>query len=361
LNFVLAICALGLLIALHEFGHLVAARLVGMRVERYSIGFGPVLCKFRKGETEYCLSAIPIGGYVKIAGMTPGDSEAPGEAEGHSSQTYDPHTFNHRPAWQRVLVIAAGPLTNELLAVLLVYIVAIAGMPYTRDPVVGEVLPGSAAVAAGLLPGDRVAEVDGQTLGSFGDLVGAIHDHPGETVALDIVRNGETQRLTAKLGTPAVLGVAAPIRRYSPLDAIPAAIAWTGRQTVGTIEGVVNAALHPRSGQLEGPIGTVQVTVQEAEHGWQSLLFTLSLISLALAIFNALPWPALDGGRLIFLIYELVFRRPVNQKVETAIHATGFLLLLALIGLVTVGDVRRLRQPKAPEAATAVSTLDGGG
>ena len=101
------------------------------------------------------------------------------------------------------------------------------------------------------------------------------------------------------------------------------------------------------------------MTVQEAERGWQSLLFTLSLISLALAIFNALPWPALDGGRLLFLFYELIFRRPVNQKVETAIHATGFLMLLGLIALVTVGDVRRLRSPPkaAPEDVTAV---DGG-
>jgi regulator of sigma E protease len=349
LNFVLAICALGLLIALHEFGHLVVARLVQMRVERFSIGFGPVLARLRRGETEYCLSAIPIGGYVKIAGMTPGDTEAPD----------DPHTFNHRPAWQRALVIAAGPLTNELLAVLLVYVVAIAGMPYTRDPVVGEVQAGSAAAAAGLLPGDRVEQLDGQPLASFPDLVGAIHRHPGEIVALDVVRNGETRRLTAKLGTPAILGVAAPIRRYSPIDAVPAAIAWTGRQTVNTLTGVFEAALHPRSGQISGPIGTVQATVQEAEHGWQSFLFTLSLISLALAIFNALPWPALDGGRLLFLLYELIFRRPVNQKVETAIHATGFLLLLGLIALVTVGDIRRLRAPakEAPEVAAAV---DGG-
>jgi regulator of sigma E protease len=128
---------------------------------------------------------------------------------------------------------------------------------------------------------------------------------------------------------------------------------------VGTLQGVFEAALHPRSGQIEGPIGTVQVTVEEAEHGWQSLLFTLALISLALAIFNALPWPALDGGRLLFLFYELIFRRPVNQKVETAIHATGFLMLLGLIALVTVGDVRRLRSPPkaAPEDVTAV---DGG-
>ncbi len=347
MNIVLAICALGTLIALHEFGHLVVARLVHMRVERFSIGFGPVLARFRRGETEYCLSAIPIGGYVKIAGMTPGDTEA----------ADDPHTFNHRPAWQRVLVIAAGPFTNELLAVLLVYVVAIAGMPYTREPVVGEVLPGSAAAAAGLLPGDRVQQLDGQALGSFVDLVGAIRGHSGESVVLDVVRNGEAKRLTAKLGTPAVLGVAAPIRRYTPLDAVPAAIAWTGRQTVNTVQGVIDVLLHHSSGQIEGPIGTVQATAQEAEHGWRSLVFVLSLISLALAIFNALPWPALDGGRLLFLLYELIFRRPVNQKVETAIHATGFLLLLGLIALVTVSDVRRLRAKPEPEAATAT---DGG-
>ncbi|MHB1843696.1 MAG: M50 family metallopeptidase [Deltaproteobacteria bacterium] len=332
MSYVFAILAVGLLIALHELGHLVVARLVGMRVERYSIGFGPVVARLRRGDTEYCLSALPIGGYVKIAGMNPAEESAPD----------DPRAYNHRPAWQRLLVIAAGPLTNELLAVTLVYAVAIAGMPYTKRAIVGEILPGSAAAQAGLRPGDEVTSVDGAPIQSFDDLVSAIQAHPQEAVALELMRGGEPVRAIARLGAPPILGVAAPIRRYAPLEAIPAAFGWTGRQTVGMVAGLVSAVRHPRGARLSGPIGTVQVTVDEAKHGWQSLVFTLALISLALAVFNVLPWPALDGGRLLFLLYELVFRRPVNQRVETAVHAVGFLALIGLIVLVTVGDIRKL-------------------
>ncbi len=332
MTYVLAILAVGLLIALHEFGHLVAARIVGMRVERYSVGFGPVLLRFQIGETEYCLSAVPIGGYVRIAGMTPGEAIAPD----------DRRAYGRRPAWQRFLVIAAGPVTNELLAVALVYAVALAGMPYTKQAIVGEILPGSVAARAGLQVGDEVARIDGAPVESFGDLVTAIHDHPGETVAIDLRRGGQPLRIAAKLGSPPLLGVAAPVRRYTPLEGLPAAVAWTGRQTVGMVQGLAEALRHPKGAQISGPIGTVQVTVDEARHGWQSLVFTLALISLALAVFNILPWPALDGGRLLFLLYELVFRRPVDQRVETAVHALGFLTLIGLIVLVTVGDVRRL-------------------
>ncbi len=337
LNLALALLAIGLLIALHEFGHLLVARATGMRVERYSIGFGPVIARFHIGETEYCLSAFPVGGYVRIAGMTPGEG---GED--------DPRAFNRRPAWQRLLVIAAGPATNELLAAALVYVVAIAGMPYTRVAQVGELLPGSAAAQAGLAPGDVVLKVDGAPVSTFGDLVAAVRGHPGETVALDVRRGAEARRFTVKLGTPPLLGVAAPVRRYGPLDAVPAAIEWTGRQTVGVVTGTLDALRHPRGAQIAGPIGTVQVTVQEAERGWQSLVFTLALISLALAVFNVLPWPALDGGRLLFLLFELVARRPVNQRIEVAFHAMGFLLLLGLILLVSVGDVKRLAGGASP-------------
>ncbi|MHB8419310.1 MAG: M50 family metallopeptidase [Myxococcales bacterium] len=348
MSYVIAIAAISLLIALHELGHLVVARLVGMRVERYSIGFGPVLLRLRGGDTEYCLSAIPIGGYVRIAGMLPG------EGEGH----VDPRAFNHRPAWQRLLVVAAGPLTNEILAAGLVYAVAIAGMPYTQQAAVGEVVPGSAAAQGGLRPGDRVLSVDAAPVSTFPDLVTAIRAHPGESIALDVSRDGQELRLSVKLGSPPLLGVAAPLRRYGPLEAVPAAIAWTGRQTVGMITGLAEVLRHPKSAQIEGPLGTARMTAQSSEHGWQSLVFTLALISLALAVFNILPWPALDGGRLFFLLYELVARRPVNQRVETAIHAMGFLLLLGLIAVVTVGDLHRLGQSSAPDIPPAAP--DGG-
>ncbi len=338
-NVLVALLAIGLLIALHELGHLVAARLAGMRVERYSIGFGWVLARRRFGDTEYCLSAIPFGGYVKIAGMAPGEDEG------------DPRAFHRRPLLARVFVIAAGPLANELVAVLLVYAVALAGMPYTKVARVGQVLPESAAAAAGLSPGDLVRGVNGAAVTSFPDLVAAIRSHPGETVALEIDRDGKPRRILVQLGTPPFLGVSAPLRRFSPIAAVPAAIGWTVRQTAWVVTGTLSAFRHPHAAQLEGPIGTIQTTAKEAEHGWQSLVFTLALLSLALAVFNVLPWPSLDGGRLLFLLFEILLRRPVNRRIEMAVHAIGMVFLIALVVLVTVGDVRRLAGGAGPPPA----------
>jgi regulator of sigma E protease len=351
LSYLAAIVAVGLLIALHELGHLVVARLCGMRVERYSIGFGPTLLRFQRGETEYVLSAIPIGGYVRVAGMSPGEQIDPN----------DTRAYSHRPAWQRFLVIAAGPVTNELLAVALVFSVAMYGMPVTSRAEVGQVVPSSAAERGGLQPGDLVHAVDGEPIQTFNDLVLAIRSHPGQAVGLDVERGerGEQKlRITVILPrSPVVLGVSAPLRRYGPVEALPAAFAWTARQTVAMVAGLVQALRHPNQAQVQGPIGTVQVTAQEAAHGWQNLISTLALISLALAVFNVLPWPALDGGRLIFLLYELVRRRPVNHRVETAVHAMGFLVLLGLIVLVTVGDVKRWAVGREADAS---ATVDGG-
>jgi regulator of sigma E protease len=347
LTYLTAIGAVGLLIALHEFGHLVVARLCGMRVERYSIGFGPTLLRFTRGETEYVLSAIPIGGYVRVAGMNPGETIDPN----------DTRAYSHRPAWQRFLVIAAGPLTNELLAVGLIFSVAMYGMPVTSRAEVGQILADSAAAQGGLKPGDLVLAVDGEPVQTFNDLVLAVRAHPAQVVALDLERGDQKLRVTVNLPKTPVLGVSAPLRRYGPVEALPAAIGWTARQTVGMVAGLIQALRHPNQAQVQGPIGTVQVTAQEAAHGWQNLISTLALISLALAVFNVLPWPALDGGRLLFLLYELVRRKPVNQRVETAVHAMGFLVLLGLIVLVTVGDLKRWIVPK--ESATTPA-IDGG-
>jgi regulator of sigma E protease len=349
ITYLTAIAAVGLLIALHELGHLVVARFCGMRVERYSIGFGPTLFRFRRGETEYVLSAIPIGGYVRVAGMNPGEKVDPD----------DKRAYSQRPAWQRFLVIAAGPLTNEALAVALIFSVAMYGMPVTSRAEVGQVLPNSAATQGGLQPGDLVRAVDGEPVQTFNDLVLAVRAHPAQMVALDLERGGQTLRLKVNLPkAPVVLGVSAPMRRYGPSEALPAAIGWTYRQTVGMVADLVRALRHPNQVQVRGPIGTVQVTAQEAAHGWQNLISTLALISLALAVFNVLPWPALDGGRLLFLLYELVRRKPVNQRIETAVHALGFLVLLGLIVLVTVGDLRRWTSPK--DNPTSSPAVDGG-
>ncbi len=343
-SYALALIAVSMLIALHELGHLVAARLLGMKVERYSIGFGPALLRFQRGDTEYVLSAIPFGGYVQVMGMNPAE---PGFDA-------DPRSYARHSVGQRFLVVLAGPLTNELLATALIFCVALSGMPDSSRPQVGAVLPDSAAQVAGLQAGDVIDQVDGEPVQDFAELVRAVHRHPGETIALEVTRGKQSMRLTAALpASGGLLGVEAPKRRYTVGEALPAALLWTGRMTVDSVVGLVGAVTHPS--QLQGPIRTVQFTAREAERGWESLVATLALISLALAIFNALPLPALDGGRMLFLAYEAIFRKPVNQRVEGAVHATGFFLLIGLIVAISVKELRPAATPPAPAAPPAAA------
>jgi regulator of sigma E protease len=339
LSYALALLAVSLLIALHELGHMIAARLLGMKVERYSLGFGPVLLRTRRGETEYALSSIPFGGYVQVMGMNPGEP-------GFDS---DPRSYARRSVGQRFLVVLAGPVTNWLLAALLIFIVALSGMPDTSRPEVGAVLPNSAAQAAGLKPGDIITEVDGEPVFDFPQLVRAVHRHPGESIELMVHRDRQSLRLFASLPAEGgLLGVESARRRYSVAAAVPAAFLWTLRSTADTVVGLVDAFSHPS--RLQGPIRTVQFTAHEAQRGWESLISTLAAISLALAIFNALPLPALDGGRMLFLAYEGVLKRPVSQRIEGFVHASGFLLL---IGLIVALSVRELRpEPGAKPSAS---------
>jgi regulator of sigma E protease len=329
LNYLLAVLALGLLIALHELGHLLAARMLGIRVARYSVGFGPTVFEFKRGETTYALAALPLGGFTRVVGMDPSDPEA-----------NHPDSYASRPVWQRLWVVVAGPLMNELLAVLLVYGVAVAGMPDTSSTTLGRVEPQSVAEQAGLKVGDRIVSVDGETLERFSDLVLAIHAHADETIRIAIERAGQPLELTAKLANPPLLGVAPSMRRFGPLAAIPAAVTWTIRTTIETVGGLVTAVLNPS--MLQGPLATVQITAHEAERGIQSLVFTLALISLGLAVFNALPLPALDGGRAIFLAYEGITRRKVSPRFEGIVHGVGLLLLLGAILAMSVFEIRGL-------------------
>ena len=327
LNYLLAAIALGLLIALHELGHLLAARMLGIRVSRYSVGFGPTVFEVTRGQTTYALAAIPLGGFTRVAGMDPAEPDAD-RADSYAS----------RPVWQRLWVVVAGPLMNELLAVLLVYGVAVAGMPDTSSTDIGRVEPGSAAQLAGIAPGDRIESIDGQPLERFSDLVVAVRAHPGETIEIELERAGQSLKLSAKLPVPPVLGVTPALRHFGPLAAIPAAITWTVRTTVETVGGLVTAVLNPS--MLQGPLATVQATAHEAERGFENLVFMLALISLGLAVFNSLPLPALDGGRTVFLLYEGITRRKVSPRVEGVIHGIGLLLLLAAILALSVFEIR---------------------
>ena len=339
------VLAFGLLIVIHELGHYLAARASGMRVERFSIGFGPVVWSRRRGDTEWAISAVPLGGYVKIAGMAPGEEIAPGDRSAYVNQ----------PAWRRFGVIMAGPAMNYLLAIVLAAaLLATLGLPQADGTsAVGDVIGGGAAARAGLRPGDRIVAAAGTPVSDWTSLVTAVRAHPGTDLPLLVERAG------APAGTPpepVVLhpddvggigkaGIAPNLRnvRAGPVEAVALAFRLTNDRAGEILSGLGQVVTRKQKAELRGPVGIAEEMARSAKAGAAPFLMMVWLISIMLAIFNWLPLPALDGGRLVFLGYEIVTRRPVNQKVEAVIHTIGFVALFGLLlGVTVFGDIARL-------------------
>jgi regulator of sigma E protease len=338
------VLAFGLLVIVHELGHFAAARAFGMRVERFSVGFGPVVLRRAHGGTEYVVSALPFGGYVRIAGMAPGDDVKEGDQGSYSNQ----------PAWRRFVVILAGPVMNWAAAILLAFaMVATLGF-HEADPsaALGTVVEGSAAARAGLREGDRILAVDGKPLATWGELVAAVVASPGRPLALEVERpagaSTERLQLTATpddAGGRGKLGVGPSTRvlRGGPAAAAAAAVRVTNARAAETLAGLGQMFTGRQKAELRGPVGIAQEMARSARAGAGQFLTMVWFISIMLAIFNLLPIPALDGGRLVFLGYEIVTRRRVNQRVESVVHFAGFVALFGLILAVTVfGDLARI-------------------
>jgi regulator of sigma E protease len=337
---VLAILALGMLIVVHEAGHYFVARWSGMRVERFSIGFGPGIIKWRSKETQFQIAPIPFGGFVQIVGMNPHEEY----------DEKDPSVYPNRPTILRVATIFAGPFTNVIFASVLVFIVAaFAGvMRETGRTEVRAVAEGTPAAAV-LKPGDVIASIDGQVAGpvEFRDRVLA---SGGKPVTIVYLRDGKehTAQITPRLSDGAYrVGIqpAAEATRQ-PVgvgDAGLVAIRYPYEMTQRILGGLWHAVKNRGEGaELVGPIRMTATISEQIESGWVSALEFLALLNLYLGIFNLLPLPALDGGRLAFLGYELATRRRPNPKVETAVHMAGMLVLLVLLLVVSYKEIGML-------------------
>jgi regulator of sigma E protease len=341
LSIVAAILAVSLLIIIHECGHYFAARAAGMRVERFSFGFGPVLLSVRRGDTLFAVSAIPIGGYVAVAGAGAAAEVDPADAGAYAN----------KPAWKRFVFVLAGPVMNWVAAVVVAWVLlASFGLP-VPDPSarVGQLLPGMPAEQAGLRSGDRITAVGAVPVSTWDDLVTQIRRHAGEPVPFAVTRGegaGETalvlevtpQKESGKVG----FGPAKIVHKVGALQAIPDAVAATNANLAAQLKGFASIFARKPGAELSGPIGIAQELVRGAKAGLERFLELVWAISVGLAVLNLLPFPALDGSRLLFLGYELVTRRRVNERVEGLIHTGGFVVLLVLILAVSFGDVARL-------------------
>ncbi len=341
---VAAVLAVSLLIVVHEAGHYLVARRFGMRVERFSIGFGPVLARFRRGETEFAISALPLGGYVRIAGMAPGDEVDPN----------DPALYANQAAWRRFLVILAGPAMNYVAAVLVAWgLLASMGLRAPDpSPRVGPLVAGMPAQAAGLVPGDRITSVAGRRVDSWLGLVQELQRHPGREIALEVER-GEGQgasRVALRITPRNDGGVgrvgfrqAEIVVRAGPLAALREGVLRTNANAAAQLAAFASVFSGKQRAELTGPVGIAQELVRGARAGAEPFLTLVWTISVVLALLNLFPIPALDGGRLVFLGYEIVARRRVNARIENYLHVAGFVALVLLVLAVTVfKDLARL-------------------
>lgn len=341
LSIVIAIVGLGLLVVLHEGGHYLAARLCGMRVERFSIGFGPTLIGFKRGETTFQIAPIPLGGFVQITGLNPHEE----------FDKNDPYVYPNRPHWMRLFTIVAGPLANFLTAVVvMMFVFTILGVPVpSKAERVSDVLAGSAAAQAGLQVGDVITEANGKAISVDYSIRDRIKETNGAPQVLKVVRNGQPLTVTV---TPRKqpegdfkIGVGLD---HSELKALPfgaaakAAVWYPVDKSEIILVGLYNMITGKEKAELSGPIGITREIARAANRSVWDYFGIIAMLSVYLGLFNLLPLPALDGGRALFLGLEAVLRRRINPRIEATVHTVGLVVLLGVLLLVSFKDFTRL-------------------
>ncbi len=334
MTIIYAILIFCLLIFVHEFGHFITAKACGVKVNEFAIGMGPAFYKKQKGETLYALRVFPIGGYCAM--------------EGEDEDSEDPRAFNNQPAWQRAIVLAAGSLMNLLTCVVLLIIIAfIAGQATTT---LDKVEPGSAADKAGLLAGDQIVMIDDQKVDEWNDIIQDIGYTKEDEVEITVLRDGEETQIAVKPEYNEeqkrnMIGITPTTERHF-FPSIGAGIKNTGSMTVmmyTTLKQLFTGEVSVK--ELSGPVGIVYAVNVTAKSGAIYVVYLAALLSLNLAIINLLPLPALDGGRLLFLVIRKITGKRVTDEMEGRIHFIGIMLLFMLMIYVTFNDVIRFIVP----------------
>jgi len=334
-----AILALAVLMVIHEAGHYFAARRYGMRVTAFSIGFGPTLWKYRpKGSaTLFRIALIPFLAYVQIAGLNPYEEVAPDDKESYANASL----------WARIVTIAGGPLANYLFASVLFFFGFVIGGVLEIDETSMKVAvrPGGPAAMAGMVTGDRIVKVDNEAITDWQQLVRVVGSHSGQKIDIEVEREGKTMTLSPTPGTEGeskgkiMVGVPSRVVKVSVGKAALLSITEPPKVVQGVVRGLYRMITGAEKPELSGPVGIVKETASAFEIGPDTALRFLGMLSAYLAAFNLLPFPALDGGRLIFLGFEAASRRRADAKMEAKIHALGLLMFVTLIAFVTYADI----------------------
>ena len=344
------IIVIGILVFIHEFGHFIAARLCGVGVEVFSLGFGPKILKKRIGRTYYCLSAIPLGGYVKMVGEEPGTTIEPEDVQS---------SFTHKSLLQKTIVVAAGPFFNFLLAVLIFYILYQFSGIYLAEPVVGKLMEDSPAVAAGIKPGDVIKEINQNKIESFEDIARIIGASNGEQLNI-IVERGT--RLKGIVLSPVlkpgknlfgeeikkyVIGIVGTGESFHK-SLNPFAALWHSfkdtyrlvKLTILSIGKMITGTISANN--LGGPLMIAQMAGEQAKAGVMSFAWFIALLSVNLGIINLFPIPVLDGGHLLFFGIEAATGKAVSEKLREKLIQFGAAMLVALMVFVFYNDIVRM-------------------
>jgi regulator of sigma E protease len=350
------ILVLGLLIFVHEFGHFIFAKLFGVRVLKFSLGFGPKIVGKTIGETEYVISAFPLGGFVKMFGENPDEQEVP-EVDKQAS-------FAHKPVWQRFFIVLAGPVFNLLFSVLLFFLVfAFLGIPAPVDTTrVGKVNDNSPAAQAGLLANDVILKIDERETLIWDDVLEGVKNSLGKPLVIVVQRGNDKVQLTVTPAKDAVKNVFGEVVEQRFMIGIKKAdeMAWQESSLFSSLESAclqtwmyisltavgfakIIQQVVPAS-ELGGPILIAQIAGEQMKAGWVNLIYFMGLLSVNLGLLNLLPIPVLDGGHLAFLTIEGLRRKPLDIRAQIIAQQIGIGLLGTLMIFVFYNDIARLFQ-----------------
>ncbi len=348
MSWLVSLLVLSALIFFHELGHYLMARAVGVYVEVFSIGFGKKLFSFHKWETQWSISAIPLGGYIKMKGQDDSDP---------TKISLDDDSYNVKTPTQKIMILLAGPFANFVLAFVLYFIIAL-GQPNILSPVIGNVIKDSPAFVAGLESNDTIRSINGVEIKTWEEMAKHISTADG-SLNLEILRGGfiEHKILTPKLSETKnmygetiqkkMIGISSAGVTHKLDLGIVESISYATKQTIFASTMIFTGLQKLIVGdvpanELGGVISIVKLTSDATDAGWMSVLFFAALISVNLGVLNLLPIPALDGGHIMFNLYELITKNVPSEAVIVKLTIAGWAILFSLMGLGLYNDINRL-------------------
>ncbi|MBQ9018962.1 MAG: RIP metalloprotease RseP [Bacilli bacterium] len=344
INLLLFILILGVIVFVHEFGHFILAKMNGVYVYEFALGMGPKICGFKKGDTEYNLRAVPIGGFCQLAGEDlDGDDEKKIPKE---------MRLQNKKAWQRFLIMLFGPMNNFILAVILLFLIAAIWGGTTMNPIVSGVEKGSAIYDAGIKKGDKVISINGKKIETSDDLTLYLAIAP-TSKKNKIVVSRDNQEITFRVKPKKVKIDGKDSYKYGVIikqkktKGLGNAFVYTFKKTKSifkqmfiTVGYLFTGRIHLN--QLSGPVGIYSVVGQQRTAGLASIIYLTAFLSINVGFINLLPIPAFDGGHILFIIIEKIKGSPVKPELENKIHSIFLILLMLLMLVITFNDIIRM-------------------